>query len=164
MSIRVMAQVWAASKMKGSSLLLQLAIADHADDGGRAYPAVESLANKIRMGERQTRTLLRLLEARGELATGINEGPHGTNVYWVKPGGVKIAPLGAVQRMRGGIPASPRGAVVSAPEPSVTIKNRQDATATQGTRGLNGEPRPPSGLRGADLDAFLVGLRDRARH
>lgn len=85
MSIKVMTQVWATSRMKGSALLLLLAIADHAhDDGGGAYPSVATLADKTRMKERQTRELIAVLERSGELEVERNAGPHGVNLYRVR--------------------------------------------------------------------------------
>lgn len=123
MSIRVMSQVWAHSKMKGSALLLLLAIADHAhDDGTNAYPAVSVMAKKIRMSERQVQYLVRLLERSGELKTETGASPKGTNLYQVvirvgvqslhpdnaspvqstSPGGVQSSvDRGAVQRREG---------------------------------------------------------------
>ena len=44
-----MARVWDKSRHAGSELLMLLAIADFADDDGKAYPAVSTLATKCRM-------------------------------------------------------------------------------------------------------------------
>lgn len=67
MSIKVMTNVWEHSAMKGSALLLLLAIADHADDDGLAFPGTEKLAKKIRMSERQVKRLRQILYKSGEL-------------------------------------------------------------------------------------------------
>jgi hypothetical protein len=67
MSIKIMNQIWEHSKQKGSSLLLLLAIADHADDDGYCWPGIENLAQKIRMSDRQTTRILEQLEKRREL-------------------------------------------------------------------------------------------------
>ena len=68
MSIKVSTYVWEHSKQKGTALLLMLAIADHAhDDGGGAYPSVQTLAKKSRTTTRNVRLLLPKLEAAGEL-------------------------------------------------------------------------------------------------
>ncbi len=67
MSIEVMTRVWKGSKQKGSRLLLLLAIADHADEMGFAWPGISLLAEKLRMSERQTKRLLAETEATGEL-------------------------------------------------------------------------------------------------
>jgi hypothetical protein len=111
MSVRVMANVWATSRMKGSALLLLLAIADHAhDDGGGAYPSVETLSVKIRMGERQTRALIGLLERSGELTVERNAGPRGCNLYTVRvSAGVQTSHL---------FQTAPLGVRPTAPKPS----------------------------------------------
>lgn len=67
MSIAVMTRVWSESQQKGSRLLLLLAIADHADEMGFAWPGITLLAEKIRMSVRQTKRLLTELEETGEL-------------------------------------------------------------------------------------------------
>lgn len=67
MSVKVMNMVWQHSQLKGSALLLLLAIADNANDAGEAYPSVDTLAQKIRMSARQVQRLIPELERRGEL-------------------------------------------------------------------------------------------------
>jgi len=78
-----MARVWEKSRHKGSDLLMMLAIADFADDDGRAYPAVPTLAAKCRTTPRHTNRILAGLRASGELEIRVNEGPRGTNLYRV---------------------------------------------------------------------------------
>ena len=76
--------VWESSKQKGSSLLLLLAIADHAhDDGTGAYPSIDALAKKTRMSVRNTQYALRRLEASGELSVSLKAGPKDVNVYCI---------------------------------------------------------------------------------
>lgn len=67
MSIKVMTKVWASSKAKGSQLLLLLAIADFADDEGKAFPSIKTLAEKTRLSTRQTTSNVQALEKLGEL-------------------------------------------------------------------------------------------------
>jgi hypothetical protein len=96
MSVRTMARVWADSRHSGTGLLMLLAIADFADDDGRAYPAVTTLAAKCRMKPRNANYVLSALKASGELEIRINEGPKGTNLYRVvleRLGLQAIAPL-----------------------------------------------------------------------
>ncbi|KKM78795.1 hypothetical protein LCGC14_1356320, partial [marine sediment metagenome] len=84
-----MTHVWKTSEQKGSALLLLLAIADHAhDDGTGAYPAVQTLADKVRMTKRNTQRLLHELAQTGELTIELNAGPHKANLYSL-PMGVK---------------------------------------------------------------------------
>jgi len=91
-----MARVWADSKHSGTELLMLLAIADFADDDGRAYPAVTTLAEKCRMKPRNANYVLAALKASGELEILVNEGPKGTNLYRVmldRLGLQAVAPL-----------------------------------------------------------------------
>lgn len=134
-----MTQVWAHSRAKGSALLLLLAIADHADDNGRAFPGVESLARKARASETTAHRLLRELVRDGELEIETGTGPRGTNVYHVvgvlaqqpeliggaiSRGGAKMAPVpkqaegGAKMEGGGATATAPGGATATAPEPS----------------------------------------------
>lgn len=67
MSIKVMARVWEQSSQKGSTLLLLLAIADHAADDGYCWPSTQTLAEKIRMSVRSVIRQIKILETLGEL-------------------------------------------------------------------------------------------------
>jgi hypothetical protein len=62
-----MSNVWQDANEKGSKLLLLLAIADHADDDGYAWPGITHLARKIRMSERHTIRMIEQLEQSHEL-------------------------------------------------------------------------------------------------
>ncbi len=85
MSIAVMTRVWKHSRAKGSALLLLLAIADHADDAGVAYPSVTTLATKIRMTRRNAGKLIAALEAMGELRIE-GESDYKTHLFRVMTG------------------------------------------------------------------------------
>jgi len=90
-----MSYVWEHSRHKGSDLLLMLAIADHADDNGVAYPSIPRLAQKMRMSERNVQYRLDKLLNSTELVIMKNAGPGGVHLFQVKvPGGEKIAPPG----------------------------------------------------------------------
>lgn len=84
MSIRVMTRVWDHSKSRNGERLVLLAIADFADDHGRAFPSVASLRAKSAMSERGVQQAIARLQEIGELCVEIGAGPHGVNVYWVK--------------------------------------------------------------------------------
>lgn len=83
MSIRIVSQVWSASKQQGNDLLVLLALADFADDRGVAYPSVPTLARKCRMSPRNANRVLAELSLSGELQINFNAGPRGVNVYRV---------------------------------------------------------------------------------
>ncbi len=85
MSVRTMARVWDGSNHSGSELLMLLALADFADDNGRAYPSITTLAIKCRTKPRYAIVLLDNLAASGELVVLKGQGPMGrggrTNLY-----------------------------------------------------------------------------------
>ena len=81
MSVRALSRVWDASTHGGTELLMLLAIADFADDDGRAYPAVAKLAKKCRTTPRHANRLLAALRDSGELEIRLNAGEHGQNRY-----------------------------------------------------------------------------------
>ena len=62
MSIKRMTAVWEQSQTKGSHLLLLLAIADHADDDGFAWPGNSRLSKKVRMSGRHIKRMLSTLK------------------------------------------------------------------------------------------------------
>jgi DNA-binding transcriptional regulator YhcF (GntR family) len=67
MSIRKMAEVWKFSRNGGTMLLVELAIADHVNDDGLAWPSIKYLANKTKLSERQVARVIKKLEGTGEL-------------------------------------------------------------------------------------------------
>lgn len=67
MSVQVMAEIWKYSKAGGSALLVLLAIGDHTNGTGIAWPGIKHLAEKTKLSERQVRRVLRILEQTGEL-------------------------------------------------------------------------------------------------
>ena len=87
MSVRTISRVWEGSTHSGSELLMLLAIADFADDEGRAYPSISTLATKCRTKPRYAIVLLEALGRSGELEIQKHKGPMGrggrTNLYRV---------------------------------------------------------------------------------
>jgi hypothetical protein len=79
-----MSAVWECSLQKNAGLLIMLAIADHADDDGIAYPGVPRLARKARVTERHARRLIHQLARAGEIEIASGAGKNGTNVYRIK--------------------------------------------------------------------------------
>lgn len=67
MSIKVMTKVWELSKHSGSKLLLQLAIADHANEDGVCWPGNIHLAKKCRLSMRHTKRLIEELIEEDEI-------------------------------------------------------------------------------------------------
>lgn len=81
MSLDASRAVWLYSEADGSVLLMALAIADFADQDGRAYPSVRRLAAMARITDRHARKALRKLVQLHELTVEPMAGPKKTNVY-----------------------------------------------------------------------------------
>jgi hypothetical protein len=82
MSIEVTRRVWQRSGAGGTELLLLLALAEHADGEGIAWPSVAALAERCRIGERHARRVIgRLVEA-GELEVLREGGGRGNRTRY----------------------------------------------------------------------------------
>ncbi len=84
MSIAVSSQVWEYSRQKSGNLLVLLAIADHADERGIAWPGIPLLARKTRLSERHVRRCLISLAVADELETFPNASPIGGPLYRIR--------------------------------------------------------------------------------
>ena len=76
-------------EIKGSNLLVLIALAENADDEGYCFPSVARIARKARVTERQVRRATAWLRARGYLVRAVKEGPqkdprYRSNSYWLK--------------------------------------------------------------------------------
>src|SRR4030066_296251 len=67
MSIQKMAEVWKYSQNAGSLLLVELAIADHINGAGIAWPSIKHLAKKTKLSERQIQRVIKKLEQTGQV-------------------------------------------------------------------------------------------------
>lgn len=67
MSVRAISQVWGQSQASGTTLLVLLALADHASDQGVCFPHITSLASKARCDEKTVRRSIRWLQDQQEL-------------------------------------------------------------------------------------------------
>lgn len=81
MSIKAISWGWQNSAQKGGALLVELAIADFADDEGRAWPAIETLAIKARMTPRNVNHIIERKLKPGGLKIIPGGGRHKTNVF-----------------------------------------------------------------------------------
>jgi DNA-binding transcriptional MocR family regulator len=106
-SVRVMAAVFDHSETTGITRLVLLALSDHADHDGVAWPSVDTVARKCRVDRRTVQRAYNECEALGELAREIGGGAaDNTTLYrvvlpGVGPGdnrgtrGGTVTPLGA---------------------------------------------------------------------
>ena len=93
-----MSLVWEHSKATEGSLLVMLAIADHAGDDGKAWPGIKTLAKKSRLSDRDVQYCLRKLETLGELKVTRQkrqDGSSSANLYEILALGAQYAPPGA---------------------------------------------------------------------
>lgn len=81
MSIRLMTWVWEHSPYKGATLLLHLALADHANDQGTCWPSQKRLAIKARCSERAIRGMIKQMMADGHLELERHSNGRKTNLY-----------------------------------------------------------------------------------
>jgi hypothetical protein len=80
-SVKAISSVWQHSEQKSGALLVELAIADFADDQGRAWPAIETLAKKARMTSRNVNYIIEKKLKPAGLVIEKNAGPHRANLY-----------------------------------------------------------------------------------
>jgi len=83
MSVKVMSMVWEHGPAKASERLMLLAIADHADDSGAAFPGVERLARKCCVTLRPAQNTIRALERDGWMTVEVGGGRNNTNHYQI---------------------------------------------------------------------------------
>lgn len=91
MSIKVMSAVWANAPVRGGRLLILLALSDFANDNGICWPSVKTLAEKARLGRRQTQDILKKLRDTRLIVMDKGTGPHGASTYKVNPDGVQFS-------------------------------------------------------------------------
>lgn len=101
MSIGVMDKVFRRYPNGGGEMLLALALADHADDGGNnIFPSVQKLAAKTRQSERTVQYQLRRMEESGWLLRvgHGNGGRSQTTEYRISPLWLKGAEIAPIQK------------------------------------------------------------------
>lgn len=155
MSVKVSQSVWAHSRAKGAELLLLLAIADVADDEGVAYPSLATLANKIRMGERNTHYLVKKLCAAHELSVETGAGPRGCNLFRVQT--LRAANFAGVQTLQGAR-ACARGVQPVAPNTSLNRHNNNNNNDIRVVASNMPRKKPPT--RPSKPPAVKIALSD----
>lgn len=85
MSIKIMSQVWESGPDDRGELLVMLALADFADDRGRCWPSIATIAKRARMTARSAQRILRKLEAEKVVTISTGTGRAGCNEYVITP-------------------------------------------------------------------------------
>ena len=78
-----MSKLWENGPQNKTQLLILLALADFANDEGRCWPSMATIAKKARITDRGARKAVRQLEADGWLEVRTGSGRHRCNVYTV---------------------------------------------------------------------------------
>lgn len=81
MSWQATKAVWKHTQQTGYGKLLMLALAEYANENGRCWPSVETLATKIDVKPRSIKRLISQAEEAGELKIERNIGRGNTNEY-----------------------------------------------------------------------------------
>lgn len=88
MSVSIMAQAWKDSPYKGEKLLVLLALADFANDEGKCWPAISTIARKARITDRAAFRILAEFRQDGVVEVLKQGGGRGKlTVYQVNPAG-----------------------------------------------------------------------------
>jgi len=173
MSIAWMNYVWEHSRQKGTSLLMLLAIADHANDDGLCWPSVARLAHKARTTKRQAQRVIAYLEETGEILVDRGDGRTHTSVYQIKgdiyatkgdiqgqKGDISAPQKGDIQRVKGDISeervtsGARKGDIAMSPDPSVTIIEPSLEPSADSDANASAQPAAAPAPPPSSADAF----------
>jgi hypothetical protein len=165
MAINVSEWVWEFSRSTGTTKLVLLAIADHADPtGDNAFPSVARLCARTGLSERTIHAATRELVRLGELEIDRHGGRRGTNLYriWMWPGTDAPQDLREEPQDSPDTPQDPRGADPAghtedtAPDTADSAEGTADPAVTPADEQpqdlhpspADPAPEPPQDLRG----------------
>lgn len=97
-----MTAVWDKTPYEGGALLVLLALADWANDQGKCWPSVASIARKARLNERQVYNVLRTMRADGVISCEAGGGRGKASVYTINT--AKIAGLPDLETLQSATP------------------------------------------------------------
>ncbi len=138
-----MGAVWEHAPFQQTTLLVLLALADHASDDGTAWPAVPRIAARARTTERHVRRILSDLEAAGWVQRTERAGT--SSVYRLTPDlnvtpDAHVTPDAEVSTTPDAEVSPPRTPTSATPDPHVSQtvtnhqENRQENRQPRGTR------------------------------
>ena len=131
-----MADVWAARGLSSAERVVLLAMADHADDAGKCWPAMGTLASKCEMTDRGVRKIVRRLAERGFLATELSRGSK-SSTYLVTANpeqGSAVKPSNPEQCSRNGVPGIAPNPEPQGPQPGTVVPpNHQEPPIKEDT-------------------------------
>lgn len=142
-----MSAVFEHSKAKGVDRMILLALADHCDDFGVAYPGVSRIAKKCLVSERTVQRAVQRIRKLGELeimtGKGIEVHGHGhTNRYRVitNPGCQSVTPAAG----RGDTGVTPRGDTAVSPKPSGESSVKEEEEPASSFKKSKASPKLPN--------------------
>lgn len=83
MSWQASKAVWQHCDLSGNAKLLMLAIADHADAEGEAWPGIARLASMVGVGPRSIKRLIKQCEESGDLRVERSVGRGNSSTYYI---------------------------------------------------------------------------------
>lgn len=141
MSVYAMSWVFKNSEARLGARLVLIGLADYAqDDGSRAYPSIEKLAEKARLSPRQTQRALRDLESAGAIKL-MGTSQRGTKVW-------QVVMTEAAAKLRGGdklsgVTSTPDSRPDLSPDPSVDPSSNGVSARGRARLTISGKPVKP---------------------
>jgi hypothetical protein len=145
MSVAVMAWLWRArAELRGTSLIVALALADWANDDGRnIFPRIDVVAAKARISVRETRRVISKLERDGVLVRENSGAGRGNFAMWR----VNLA-LAENRTKMPSLPSRKSGQIARENRPTSVTKRGQIASKSSAV--FIDPPIEPSEIRGDD--------------
>jgi|TARA_R100000084_G_scaffold107247_1_gene66857 hypothetical protein len=153
MSVKLMNRVWKHSRAKGTARLVLLAIADHCNTAGVAWPSLTRLASYVNVNRRNTINAINQLVKMGEL-TRVHNGQTGrATTYKVTLGSVATDTGVATDTSVGG---DTGGVSEETPQPPL---NRQESLLGESNFDAFWKAYPKKVGKGAAVKAYDKALK-----
>ena len=133
MSVRVLSRALDAPDLNQGEKLVLVILADFADDAGRCWPSMETVARKANMTDRGARGIIRRLEEKGHVTTQFSKG-RASNHYIVHPNTEQVSASNPEQDAgitRNDVPRNAPNPERNDTQPGTTVPpNRQEPSIT----------------------------------